>query len=85
MTLFETSERVTLRDQVRALCAWFGDEYWRRSLGSPAQTVPLYPDETSDPSMGQAHLVFQVQQGSHRIIAPAPYATSSFSELYVSR
>jgi branched-chain amino acid transport system substrate-binding protein len=48
-------------------------------LDSPAQTVRLYPDETPDPSIGQAHLVFQVQQGRHQIIAPTPYTTASFS------
>jgi branched-chain amino acid transport system substrate-binding protein len=47
-------------------------------LGSPTQTCRLYPDDTPDPSVSQAHLVFQVQQGRHHIIAPAPYATRPF-------
>jgi branched-chain amino acid transport system substrate-binding protein len=33
-----------------------------------------YPDETPDPSLGQANLVFQIQDGEHRILQPAPYA-----------
>ena len=37
-----------------------------------------FPDTTLDPSLGQAHLVLQVQNGSHRIISPAPYAESRF-------
>jgi branched-chain amino acid transport system substrate-binding protein len=37
-----------------------------------------FPDVTRDPSLGQAHLVFQVQNGSHRIISPQPYAEGTF-------
>lgn len=37
-----------------------------------------FPDDTSDPSISQAHLVFQIQKGRQRIIAPTPYAESTF-------
>ena len=37
-----------------------------------------YPDATLDPSLGQAHLIFQVQGGQHRILSPSPYHESSF-------
>lgn len=37
-----------------------------------------YPDVTPDPSVGQAHLVLQIQHGRHRTLAPAPYAVSQF-------
>jgi branched-chain amino acid transport system substrate-binding protein len=37
-----------------------------------------YPDVTSDPSLGQAHLVLQIQRGRHRTLEPAPYAVSKF-------
>jgi branched-chain amino acid transport system substrate-binding protein len=37
-----------------------------------------YPDVTPDPSIGQAHLVLQIQHGRHRTLAPAPYAVSQF-------
>ncbi|MFJ4773759.1 ABC transporter substrate-binding protein [Streptomyces uncialis] len=47
-------------------------------LGSPDQTNLVYPDQTADPSIGQAHLVYQVQDGHHHIIAPAPYSTAPF-------
>jgi branched-chain amino acid transport system substrate-binding protein len=47
-------------------------------LGSPDQTGRSYPLETSDPSLGQAHLVFQVQGGAHRVLYPAPYAETHF-------
>jgi branched-chain amino acid transport system substrate-binding protein len=42
------------------------------------QTGRSYPLETRDPSLGQAHLVFQVQEGAHRVLAPAPYAETGF-------
>jgi branched-chain amino acid transport system substrate-binding protein len=47
-------------------------------LGDPDQTGRSYPLETGDPSLGQAHLVFQVQDGVDRILHPAPYAESGF-------
>jgi branched-chain amino acid transport system substrate-binding protein len=37
-----------------------------------------YPDVTPDPSVGQAHLVLQIQHGRHRTLAPAPYAASQY-------
>ncbi len=37
-----------------------------------------YPDVTPDPSVGQAHLILQIQHGRHRTLAPAPYAVSKF-------
>ena len=37
-----------------------------------------YPDVTPDPSVGQAHLVLQIQHGHHRTLEPAPYAASQF-------
>jgi branched-chain amino acid transport system substrate-binding protein len=47
-------------------------------LDNPEQSGLAFPDVTPDPSLGQAHLVFQVQNGRHRIISPPPYAESSF-------
>lgn len=38
----------------------------------PTQTNRAYPDQTVDPSIGQAHLVHQVQDGRHVLIAPRP-------------
>jgi len=37
-----------------------------------------YPNMTDDPEGGQAHLIFQVQDDEHRIIAPAPFAEVPF-------
>jgi branched-chain amino acid transport system substrate-binding protein len=42
------------------------------------QGALAYPDMTLDPSLGQAHLVLQVQQGRHRVLGPPPYAEASF-------
>jgi len=42
-------------------------------LGDPDQTGRSYPLETADPSLGQAHRVFQIQAGVDRILHPAPY------------
>ncbi|HXF74238.1 MAG TPA: ABC transporter substrate-binding protein [Actinomycetota bacterium] len=37
-----------------------------------------YPDMTADPSIAQAHLVLQVQDGRHRVLDPPPYVEASF-------
>lgn len=47
-------------------------------LGHDRQCAMSYPDETPDPSIGQAHLVFQIQDGRQRILHPAPYAEAAF-------
>lgn len=47
-------------------------------LSSPGQVNLAYPDLTKDASIGQAHLVFQIQDGRHRILSPAPYANAEF-------
>ena len=47
-------------------------------LDNAGQSGLGFPDVTRDPSLGQAHLVFQVQNGTHRIVSPQPYAESTF-------
>jgi branched-chain amino acid transport system substrate-binding protein len=47
-------------------------------LDNAEQAGLSYPDATPDPSLGQAHLVLQVQDGAHTIISPAPYAEGRF-------
>ncbi|MGW6460349.1 ABC transporter substrate-binding protein [Streptomyces sp. NPDC055078] len=47
-------------------------------FGTPDQTNLVYPDQTADPSIAQAHLVYQIQDGHHHVIAPAPYSTAPF-------
>jgi branched-chain amino acid transport system substrate-binding protein len=37
-----------------------------------------YPSVTLDASLGQAHLIFQVQDGRHRILSPTPYVETTF-------
>jgi branched-chain amino acid transport system substrate-binding protein len=48
------------------------------SFATPGQAALTYPMQTRDPSMGQAHLVYQVQDGQHRIIAPDLYRDGDF-------
>lgn len=49
------------------------------ALDHDRQCSVSYPDETPDPSIAQAHLIFQIQDGQQRILHPAPYAESTFS------
>lgn len=44
----------------------------------PGQHGLGWPYDTADPSLGQAHLVLQIQDGRHRIIGPSPYAEAPF-------
>ena len=37
-----------------------------------------YPGQVSDPSLGQAHLIVQLQDGEHVVISPDPYTTGGF-------
>jgi branched-chain amino acid transport system substrate-binding protein len=47
-------------------------------LGSVDQVALSYPDVTADPSVAQAHLVYQFQGLRHRIVSPAPYRDARF-------
>ncbi|MFE3828077.1 ABC transporter substrate-binding protein [Streptomyces sp. NPDC059092] len=47
-------------------------------LADAGQAALAYPELTPDPSIGQAHLVHQIQDGRHRILAPSPYADGRF-------
>ncbi len=47
-------------------------------LSNPGQPNLAYPDSTKDASIGQAHLVFQIQDGKHQILSPDPYANAEF-------
>lgn len=42
-------------------------------FGTAGQSALTFPDDTPDPSLAQAHLVHQIQDGRHVIVAPAPY------------
>jgi len=37
-----------------------------------------YPAQTNDPSLGQAHIIVQIQNGQHIVISPEPYTTGDF-------
>jgi branched-chain amino acid transport system substrate-binding protein len=40
------------------------------TFANPEQTPISYPNMTDNPEAGQAHLIFQVQDGAHTIISP---------------
>lgn len=42
-------------------------------FGDTNQSTLSYPDLTPDASMGQAHMVYQIQGGTHRVLAPEPF------------
>jgi branched-chain amino acid transport system substrate-binding protein len=37
-----------------------------------------YPAQTQDPSLGQPHIIVQIQNGEHVIVSPEPYTTGEF-------
>jgi branched-chain amino acid transport system substrate-binding protein len=47
-------------------------------LDNERQSGLAYPDMTPDPSLSQAHLVLQVQDGHHRILSPSLYVEAQF-------
>ncbi|MDH6695738.1 ABC transporter substrate-binding protein [Streptomyces sp. MAA16] len=47
-------------------------------LADPGQAALAYPELTPDPSIGQAHLVYQIQEGHQRILSPTPYSDGRF-------
>jgi branched-chain amino acid transport system substrate-binding protein len=51
--------------------------YWLNRRG---QYNRLYPFETDDPSLGNAHLYFQIQHGKQTIIFPPLYAGAPFKK-----
>lgn len=47
-------------------------------FGAEGQVGLAFPDDTQDPSISQAHLVFQIQDGRQRILSPSPYCDGRF-------
>ena len=47
-------------------------------LDNDCQCTPAYPDEVDSIDKGMAHLLFQVQDGEHKIIAPDPLVEVEF-------
>lgn len=48
------------------------------NFASGLQSTIAYPEETNDPSLGNAQLIFQVQDHEHRCLGPEPYADGTF-------
>lgn len=50
-------------------------------FGDTSHVPQLYPDTTNDAALGQAHLVYQIQDGNHVLIGPEPFGSvSSFRQ-----
>lgn len=47
-------------------------------FGGKANTALSYAGFDTDPSLAQAHLVFQIQDGQHKILGPDPYTEAAF-------
>jgi branched-chain amino acid transport system substrate-binding protein len=67
----------------KAICSYIKTHPYRGVngwyyLNNPQQAGIEYPDQTSDPNKGMAHLFFQVQNGQHVIIGPAPYTQGQY-------
>jgi branched-chain amino acid transport system substrate-binding protein len=37
-----------------------------------------YPGQTKDPSLGQGHIIVQIQDGEHKVISPEPYTSGQY-------
>lgn len=49
------------------------------TFDNDTQSGTSYPNQTDDPEAGQAHLIFQVQDGEHKIISPVPFDEVAFT------
>lgn len=71
---FETVNKILAQTVYRGVCGAYSF-----TNGKPGELTCIpYPDETSDPSIGMAHLTFQIQNGKQVLIAPVPYTTGNF-------
>ena len=48
------------------------------NMNRPGQYTLPYPEPIADPSLGMAHLYFQIQNGQHKIIYPPLYAQAEY-------
>jgi branched-chain amino acid transport system substrate-binding protein len=46
-------------------------------FGETNHSTLSYPDLTPDASMAQAHMIYQIQSGSHCALAPEPFGSCS--------
>lgn len=44
-------------------------------FGETSHATLSYPDSTKDASMGQAHMIYQIQDGNHRALSPEPFGS----------
>ena len=50
------------------------------SISFKDHTGLAYPGQTPDPSLGQAHIIAQLQNGKQVVISPEPYTTGKFQK-----
>ncbi len=48
------------------------------SMSFVDHTVPSYPSQTDDPSLGQPHIIGQFQNGESKVVWPPAYANAEF-------
>ncbi|MBK0418822.1 ABC transporter substrate-binding protein [Leucobacter sp. CSA1] len=46
-------------------------------FGETGQSPKLYPDTTNDAALSQAHQIYQIQDGEHVLLSPAPFGRIS--------
>ncbi|BDX29515.1 hypothetical protein TUM20985_00620 [Mycobacterium antarcticum] len=46
-------------------------------FGEHKHSTLSYPDSTPDASMGQAHMIYQIQDGTHHVLSPEPFGKLS--------
>lgn len=71
---FETVNKILAQAAYRGVC---GAYTFTNGKAGELTCIP-YPDDTLDPSLGMAHLTFQIQNGQQVLISPDPYTTGSF-------
>ena len=71
---------IEFKDEATARACYASPEYQEavKHLANAGQSALAYPLATPDPSIGMAHLVFQIQDNRQRIVHPAPYTEARF-------
>ncbi len=54
---------------------------WRGTTGSISfvdHTGIQFPAQTSDASVGQPHIIVQIQDGTQKVVSPTPFTSGTF-------
>ena len=55
---------------------------WRGVTGSISfenHTGRQFPSQTADASLGQPHIIVQIQDGQYRVVSPDPFTSGKFA------